>query len=66
MPGKTVDPRLLAVAARLSAIRTELDRLDDQISVCDTSERRRFGAWATALRCAADGLSDDVEDLSTL
>jgi hypothetical protein len=51
----------LAVAARLSAIRSELDRLDDQISVCDTSERRRFGAWATALRCAADGLSDDVE-----
>jgi hypothetical protein len=27
-------------------------------------ERRRFGAWAAAFRCIADGLLDDVEDVA--
>jgi hypothetical protein len=66
MPDQTVDPRLVAIAARLATIRTELGRLDDAIALCDPRVRRRLDAWATALRCATDGLLDDVEDMSTL
>ena len=64
MPEPTVDPRLATIATRLRALKVELDRLDDAISLLHKQDHHRLASWMFVLRDAADGLEQDVEAMA--
>lgn len=60
-PGGAPDPRLVALATRLRALRVELDRTDDVVQLLDRDVRVEFARVTTAIRGHLDLLEADVE-----
>jgi hypothetical protein len=61
MPDPTIDPRWGAHAARVSAVRQELDRLDHLVDHLEPAERAEVLARTVALREALDQFDAELE-----
>ena len=61
MPTPNLDPRLVTLMTRCRSLRTELDRLDDALSLLDRAERADLDSSAIMMRDLLDGLETDIE-----
>jgi hypothetical protein len=49
---------------RCRSLHLEVDKLDDQINLLDSDERRRLGAAAAVLRDVLDLIEQDIESMA--
>ncbi|HEX5366082.1 MAG TPA: hypothetical protein VFW63_05395 [Acidimicrobiales bacterium] len=61
MPSPSVDPRLVALARCVDALREELDRLDDHVDRLGPGTSERFTRRMASLRRQVDELDADVD-----
>lgn len=61
MPNPTIDPRLVALAARAQAARRELDRLDELVDHLEQPDSAELLVYVVAIREALDAFDSELE-----